>query len=111
MISKRVGISPKKIVEVINSSSGRSWSSQYKFPTFVLNNAFNSGFTLNLMNKDLEIATDLARELNFPMFLGSVVQQIFKCSVIQGRGEDCHTAIVKLIEDWGGVKVRNTEGD
>ncbi len=109
VVATKLGLSPSKVIEVINSSSGRSWSSQFKFPTFVLNDAFNSGFSIGLMNKEAEMATQLGRELHIPMFVGTMVQQVYSYAVGQGRGNDCHTAIVKLIEDWGSVKVRNAE--
>ena len=110
VVATKLGLSPEKVIDAINSSSGRSWSSQVKFPNFVLNNAFNSGFTIGLMNKDLEIATRLGRELHVPMFIGTAVQQLYNHAVGQGRGDDCSSTITKIIEDWGGVKVRSKEG-
>ena len=109
VLATKMGLSPTKVIDVINSSSGCSWSSQFKFPTFVLNDTFNSGFSIGLMNKDVEIATQLGRDLHIPMFVGTMVQQVYNYAVGQGKGDDCHTAIVKLIENWGNVKVRNTE--
>lgn len=106
-VATKLGLSPDKVINVINSSSGRSWSSEFKFPNFVLNNAFNSGFTMSLMSKDVEMATRLGRELHVPMFVGSVIQQLYSCYVGQGGGDDCSSSIVKLIEDWCGVKVRS----
>lgn len=106
-VATKLGLSPDKVINVINSSSGRSWSSEFKFPNFVLNNAFNSGFTMGLMSKDVEMATRLGRELHVPMFVGSVIQQLYSCYVGQGGGDDCSSSIVKLIEDWCGVKVRS----
>ena len=110
IVAKKLGLSPEKVIDAINSSSGRSWSSQFKFPTFVLNNTFNSGYSIGLMNKDLEIATRLGRELHVPMFVGALVQQLYNYAVGRGGGDECHTAIIKFIEDWRGVKVRNKEG-
>lgn len=111
VVATKLGLAPEKVIEVINSSTGRSWSSQFKFPTYVLNGAFNSGFTIGLMNKDLEIAARLGRELHVPLFVGSMVQQLYNYGVGQGSGDDCHTAIIKFIEGWAGVKVRGpTEG-
>ncbi len=106
VIATKMGLSPEKVIEVINSSTGRSWSSQFKFPTFVLPDNFNSGFSIGLMNKDVEIANRLGRELHVPMYVGAMVQQLYNYAVGQGAANDCHTAIVKFIEDWGGVKVR-----
>ncbi len=110
LVAKKLGLTPEKVIDAINSSSGRSWSSQFKFPTFVLNNTFNSGYSIGLMNKDLEIATRLGREVQVPMFVGALVQQLYNYAVGRGGGDECHTAIIKFIEDWRGVKVRNKEG-
>jgi 3-hydroxyisobutyrate dehydrogenase-like beta-hydroxyacid dehydrogenase len=110
IVAKKLGLTPEKVIDAINSSSGRSWSSEFKFPTFVLNNTFNSGYSIGLMNKDLEIATRLGRELHVPMFVGALVQQLYNYAVGRGGGDECHTAIIKFIEDWRGVKVRNKEG-
>jgi 3-hydroxyisobutyrate dehydrogenase len=109
VVATRLGISPEKVIEVINSSSGKSWSSEFKFPTYVLNDTFNSGFSIGLMNKDLEIANRLGRELHVPMFVGTMAQQLYNHAVGQGSASECHTAIVKLIEEWGGVKVRSNK--
>lgn len=110
ILAKKLGLDPEKVIDAINSSTGRSWSSQFKFPTFVLNNKFNSGFSIGLMNKDLEIATRLGRELHVPMFVGALVQQLYNYAVDHGGGDECHTAIIKFIDDWRGVEARNKEG-
>ncbi len=111
VIATKMGLSPEKVIEVINASTGRSWSSQFKFPTYVLKDNFNSGFSIGLMNKDVEIANRLGRELHLPMFVGTMVQQLYNHAVGQGAADECHTAIVKFIEDWGGVKVRAARSD
>jgi len=110
IVAKKLGLNPEKVINAINSGTGRSWSSQFKFPTFVLTNKFNSGFSIGLMNKDLEIATRLGRELNVPMSVAKVVQQLYNHAVECGAGDDCHTAIIKFIEDWRGVKARSKKG-
>lgn len=55
------GLDPKVMVDIINASTGRSNSSEDKFPKFILPRTFNSGFYLGLMAKDLRFAVDLAK--------------------------------------------------
>jgi 3-hydroxyisobutyrate dehydrogenase len=57
----KFGLDPKVMVDIINASTGRSNSSEDKFPKFVLPRNFNSGFYLGLMAKDLRFAVDLAK--------------------------------------------------
>lgn len=55
------GLDPQVMVDIINASTGRSNSSEDKFPKFILPRTFNSGFYLGLMAKDLRFAVDLAK--------------------------------------------------
>ena len=57
----KFGLDPRVMVDIINASTGRSNSSEDKFPKFVLPRNFNSGFYLGLMAKDLRFAVDLAK--------------------------------------------------
>ncbi|GGN33877.1 NAD(P)-dependent oxidoreductase [Streptomyces fuscichromogenes] len=63
LAGERFGLDPAVMVELINSSSGRSGSTDNKFPNFVLPGTYDSGFGLRLMVKDMRIAVGLAREL------------------------------------------------
>ncbi|QDY45022.1 NAD(P)-dependent oxidoreductase [Planococcus glaciei] len=58
----KLGLDPNKMLDVINSSTGRSFSSDFKFPNQVLTRNFEVGFTLDLMVKDLKIAMSMAEE-------------------------------------------------
>lgn len=62
----RFGLDPKVMVDIINASTGRSNSSEHKFPTFILPRTFNSGFFLGLMAKDLRFARELAETMQTP---------------------------------------------
>ncbi len=55
------GVKPQDLLEGINAGSGRSGVSEVNFPKWVLNEAFDSGFTMGLMRKDVGLAVDLAK--------------------------------------------------
>jgi len=55
------GVKPEDLLEGINAGSGRSGVSEVNFPKWVLNGAFDSGFTMGLMRKDVGLALDLAK--------------------------------------------------
>jgi 3-hydroxyisobutyrate dehydrogenase len=102
LLGERAGLDPEKLVEVINASSGRSGSTEIKFPRYVLNRAFDDGFAISLMSKDVKIALDTASELGFPAVMGSVVGQMWQAAVAQGFGGEGHTAIYKFLEAFTG---------
>jgi 3-hydroxyisobutyrate dehydrogenase len=57
---QKFGLDPAVMVDIINASTGRSNSSEHKFPTFILPRKFESGFFMGLMAKDLRFAKELA---------------------------------------------------
>ena len=76
MLGEWAGLDPQTLVEIINANSGRSASTEVKFPRYVLNGVFDGGFAISLMNKYVGIALDAASELGFPTIMGSVVGQV-----------------------------------
>ncbi len=58
------GVRPEDLLEGINAGSGRSGVSEVNFPKWILNDAFDSGFTMGLMRKDVGLALDLAKGSN-----------------------------------------------
>lgn len=67
---QRFGLQPEVMLEIINGSSGRSGSSENKWPNFILPGTYDSGFGLRLMLKDMRTATALAEQLDVPIELG-----------------------------------------
>ena len=50
------GVDPHKVNQVFNASTGRNNTTDVKVEAFMLSGAFNSGFALALMRKDLQTA-------------------------------------------------------
>lgn len=99
------GVDPKKALDVINASSGRSNSSMNLIPERVLTRAFPRTFKLALLEKDIGIAAQLARENRVPAPVTQVTADIFRIA----RGElgeiADHVEIVKLVEQWAGAEI------
>jgi 3-hydroxyisobutyrate dehydrogenase len=52
----RFGLDARVFLDIVNTSSGRSGSTDVKMPDYVLTGTFDSGFDLRLMLKDMRIA-------------------------------------------------------
>jgi 3-hydroxyisobutyrate dehydrogenase len=63
ILSKRFGLDPATLIEVMNVSTGRNFSTENVFPSHVLEEEFATGFALGLLAKDVKIADDLAATL------------------------------------------------
>ena len=66
LIGQRFGLDPDLMVDVLNASTGMTNSSQKKFKQYVLSRKFDSGFSLDLLVKDLSIAMGVGRETSTP---------------------------------------------
>lgn len=60
-LGEAAGVKAEDLLEGINAGSGRSGVSEVNFPKWVLNEGFDSGFTMGLMRKDVGLAVELAR--------------------------------------------------
>jgi 3-hydroxyisobutyrate dehydrogenase-like beta-hydroxyacid dehydrogenase len=109
ILAEKAGLSPETFVEVINASNGRSYSTEVKFPKYILERSFDDGFATGLMSKDLKIALEAAAEIDFPMIIGSTVAQVWQAAVAQGNGARNHTEIYAFLEDITGTRDTGTE--
>jgi len=98
VLGVRAGLAPARLLEAVNGSTGRSYTTEIKFPRYVLPRRFNAGFSLGQYLKDLNICLALADELEVPMLLGSAVRQAWANATQEGSPDLDHTALVTLLE-------------
>ena len=97
-----LGMDPKVLAGVINSSSGRCWSSEIYNPypdvveTSPASRGYSGGFGTDLMLKDLGLASEAAREVRQPVILGALAQQLYQAFSMQGNGKLDFSAIINL---------------
>lgn len=61
-VAKAAGLDVEQILKGVNAGSGRSGVTEVNCPTWILNDAFNSGFTMKLMRKDLRLAAAMIEQ-------------------------------------------------
>jgi 3-hydroxyisobutyrate dehydrogenase len=79
-LAQAAGVDPERMLEGINAGSGRSGVTQVNFPTWVLNDAFNSGFSMKLMRKDVRLAEQVIGELGLDLPLAADTARIWAAS-------------------------------
>ena len=102
----KAGLDPAVMIEVINAGSGMNTASRDKFPRAILPGTFDYGFTNGLMYKDVRLSLDEAEGMGVPMWVGSMVRQMFQLATTQQGADADFTTIVKCVEEWAGVEVR-----
>lgn len=97
-----LGMDASVLAGIINTSSGRCWSSDSYNPfPGVQDNApaargYSGGFGSDLMLKDLGLASEAAKQVGQPVVLGAVAQQLYQSFSLQGHGGLDFSAIIKL---------------
>jgi 3-hydroxyisobutyrate dehydrogenase len=105
LMGQRFGLDPAVMVDVLNASTGMNNSTQKKFNQFVLSRAFNSGFGLDLMVKDLSIALEVARDTTTPAPFAALCRELWaSAAALLGPGQD-HTAVAKFSERLAGTEL------
>ncbi len=80
-LGEAVGVSATDLLEGVNAGSGRSGVSEVNFSKWILNNAFDSGFTMGLMRKDVNLGIQLAKESGVSVGAFEAVAKIWSDSI------------------------------
>lgn len=102
---ERAGVHSDVALDVINASSGRSNASMNLFPERVLTRAFPRTFRLALLDKDVGIAADLAREQKVPSPLMQLTAELFRMAHIELGEEADHVEAARVVERLGGAEM------
>ena len=103
MLAKRLNIDIKKVHEIMKNASGNSWPISVYPPLPGLiegtpsNNNYRPGFSAGMMNKDLKLAYDCAKNANAITPLGKMALQIYSKFCEDGNGDKDFSAISKVI--------------
>jgi 3-hydroxyisobutyrate dehydrogenase len=105
-VGTRYGLDPAAMIDVLNESTGMSWITQTHFRQRILNRAFDDPFKLELMVKDMAIASELARSAQVPVPVSSLGHELWrKASVEAGPGASI-SELVRWVEKTSGVEIR-----
>lgn len=96
---KAFGLDAGVFLDIVNASSGRSGSTEDKWPKFVLTGSFDSGFSLKLMLKDMRTALALADEMGASMDVGRRAVEVWTGSAAALPDGADHTEIARWIEN------------
>jgi len=101
----KLGLDKKVLAGIINTSSGRCWSSELynPVPGVVENippsNNYEGGFGAALMTKDLSLAQNAAIDTHSPTPLGSTAYNIYKMVSNQGYSKKDFAVVYKFLEE------------
>ena len=106
----RLGMDPAILADIINSSSGRCWSSDtYNpvpgvMPAVPASRDYQGGFAVDLMSKDVSLAISAAHEIKAPLPLGAASQQLYNNMSAHGHGRLDFSSVYAFLANALGRK-------
>jgi 3-hydroxyisobutyrate dehydrogenase len=92
------GLDIPTVLDAVNTSSGRSGSTENKWPNFIVPRTFDSGFDLRLMLKDMRIALGLAESAHTPARLSGAAVQLWAEAAEALPADADHTEIARWLD-------------
>ena len=103
MLAKRLNIDIKKVHEIMSKASGNSWPISVYPPLPGLiegtpsNNNYRPGFSAGMMNKDLKLANECAKQVKASTPLGTMALEIYNKFCEEGNDTKDFSAISKVV--------------
>jgi 3-hydroxyisobutyrate dehydrogenase-like beta-hydroxyacid dehydrogenase len=104
----KAGLDPLTIYEVVKASSGASKALE-RIPNALLPRKFEPGFKVQLMNKDLDTFTTIAKALHVPVSFANIAQQYQQAAMAAGLSDQDTSVVMTLIERLAGVELPRVE--
>jgi len=102
LLAEKSGIKRETAVEVLLSSVAASGMLQYRGP-FVLKLPDEAWFNVNMMQKDMQLALELGRQVDVPLPTASVANEFLTAARAMGLEEKDFASIFKVLEKMSGV--------
>ena len=101
----KFGLDPAVMIDILNVSTGRNFTTMMAAPNEILPRKFSSGFSLALFTKDIGIAADLADELGIDAPVSRLVHDRMSGALEQLDSVVDHTMALTVWEHAAGVTV------
>ena len=96
----------EKALSAINTSSGRSWVSQQRFPDHVLSRTFDYGFSFGLHCKDVSTFEEMINDHGLePSILRNILKALQDAKMQLAPDAD-HLEVIKIIEEKSGITIQ-----
>ena len=106
VLAQKAGVDPERVFNAIRSGLAGSNVMDAKAPMMLERN-FRAGFRIRLHQKDLRNVLQTAQELNVPLPVTALVQQMLGSLVNDGEQELDHSAILHFLEKMADVEVKS----
>jgi 3-hydroxyisobutyrate dehydrogenase/2-hydroxy-3-oxopropionate reductase len=107
VLATKAGVPPELMLEILNNSAAKSGLISYKAP-FIMDRNFETNFSTKWMHKDVGMALDTGKQLNVPLPVTGITQQMFQAAVSSGFADEDFCSTIKVLEELTGVEVKKS---
>lgn len=105
VLATKAGVDPQLMLTILENSAARSGLVAFKAP-YIYRRDFSTNFSVRWMHKDIGLMLESANELEVPLPLTAVTQQMFRAAIAQGHAEEDICSTIKVLESITGVEVK-----
>jgi 3-hydroxyisobutyrate dehydrogenase len=109
LAGERFGLDIETMLGVVNAGSGRSGSTEAKWPKFIVPGTYDSGFAMSLMVKDIGIGLDLIREGGVDAGPSAAVVDAWRQAVATLEPNADHTEVARWVRSLAPATDTDTE--
>ncbi|MWB79345.1 NAD-binding protein [Pseudooceanicola sp. 216_PA32_1] len=102
----RAGVDPERLYDVLSQSGGRSHHFTKRFPNALKRN-YDPGFKMQLGEKDVALAVEVARGLGQPMPMASLVREMYQMALGLGYRDRDIVALLDMYQRIGDGTLGN----
>jgi 2-hydroxy-3-oxopropionate reductase len=104
IFAKKTGADPQKVIQAIKGGAAQCWTLDVKPPRLFEGNRA-PGFKAYMMEKDLGIILETARQYGVPVPSAAVDAQLFNAMLEMGMAELDNSAVLGVIENLAGTNL------
>jgi 3-hydroxyisobutyrate dehydrogenase-like beta-hydroxyacid dehydrogenase len=105
VLGAKAGVDGGTMFRILQHCGARSLSLVKRFPK-ALKGDFTPGFMVDLAEKDLALALDMAHKIKVPMMMAGLCHDIYLTASKSGRGALDTSAVLQYLEELNGIEVR-----
>ena len=96
--SKKSGISPKEVLDVISRGAAQSWQMENRWESMI-NGEYDFGFAVDLMVKDLEIVSKFSKQIGANISMTEMIKSYYKELQNMGAGGLDTSSLLKRLDE------------
>jgi 2-hydroxy-3-oxopropionate reductase len=108
-LARRAGLDPAQTLEILSHGAAASKILDVRGPLMV-EGRFDPLMKIDLFLKDIRLMLEAGQELQMPLPLTGIMQQLYTAALAGGQAKEDLSGIVRLFEQMAGLPPRGTAG-